>query len=84
MLMSERASELHSHRRPFAISGGTFLVLELHFKSSSAEMSNQTRAARRKVLVEKPQEHYVRLQFMPKPDFFFFSVCVIANLKVRI
>lgn len=37
-------------------------------------MSNQTRAARRKVLVKKPQEHYVRLQFMPKTDFFLFHL----------
>lgn len=73
MLMSERAADcavIEGHLP--AVSGGTFHVLEVRFKSSNAEMNNQTRAARLKILVKKPQEHYVRSQFMPKS--FFFSL----------
>lgn len=55
--------------RALAISGGTFKVLEARFKSSNAEISNQTPAAWLKILVKKPQEHNVRLQFMPKSVF---------------
>lgn len=58
-----------------ATSGGTFHVLEVRFKSSIAEMSNQTQAAWLKILLKKPQERYVRLQFNAKVSFFFLCSC---------
>lgn len=69
-----------------AVIEGRVLLFQVgHFTSwkCSAEMSNQTQAARLKISVKKPQEHYVRLQFYAKVSF-FFSICVIRNLKVRI
>lgn len=84
--MSKRAADcaVTEGRLP-ASSGGTFPVLEVLFKSSSNEQPDPE-AARRKILAKKPQEHYVRLQFMPKsfPSPVLVAVCVIRNLKVRI
>lgn len=79
--MSERAADcavVEGHLP--AISGGTFQVLEVRFKSIDAGTSNQTQAAWLKILVKKPQEHYVRLQCVPKSQK-FFSICVIRNLS---